>query len=297
MQSYRGGISRTHLTMQVCSRVNPFCREALGAKIPDESAGYTVPFQSRFFIGLSSDVNGNGATYIQPYPASCYTVPLSIAVATGIVTWSAASNSPDYGALSGQFRDMRIVSWGVRSLATQAWTSAQGITIISSVQTTPTADTAAAVAVGAMNNGTDVQTYALRDLDAAFIGKPTDHMWTAFQSVTTIGPEDTTSVPWSQYLITIQQGTPSVVPINLEIVVNLEGRAFTGNVTIMNQLATAPVRSNPPLAQIIDSVRQKIPTTIKSTSSTSIDSSIWNLATETMKTMGPQMLNAAMMFL
>jgi hypothetical protein len=293
--SYKTGVSRTHLAMQVCSRINPFCREALGAKIPDESAGFTVTFQSRYFIQTNSDSNGNGAVYLQPYPVSSYYYPSSVNNANGIIAWASPAASPDYAALLATYRDLRVVSWGARTITTQPWTTAQGLAIISTVQTIPTAASTGAISVASMTNGSDTQCYAVRDLDATFISKPTDHMWTAFANVASPGGDaDSLAPPWSQFLMLLTQGTPSVTLLNTEVVVNYELRVYAGITTTLNQLATQPVRNNPPLAQIIDTVRQRLPTTIKTSGSSSIDSSIWDFTMNTMKTMAPSLLDMAL---
>lgn len=296
-QSYRAGITRTHLLTKVCSQINPFCRESLGSKIPDESSGYTLPFQTHFFSSLISDANGNLALYVQPYPAAMYWFAASINSSTGIITWSTATNSPDFTGIGQQYRELRVVSWGVRVMTVLPWTTAAGTAIATSIQTTPTAGGTNVTTVTSMNNGSDTQAYAVRDLDITFIGRPTDHMWTAFNTFNNIGELDSSAVPWSQFLFTSSGCPASSSVFSFEVVVNYEFRSLAGTTYTTNQLATGPAASNDPLSQIVSTVRQSLPSTFTTTGSSSIDAMIMDMAMKTMRKMGPQLMSSAIALL
>jgi hypothetical protein len=289
----KGG--RQHaVTMAICAHTNPFCKESLGSKIPDESAAFTVPFQSHFFTGIMSDVNGAAAFYASPDIS--FTTGNATTITASVATAWSYTVSPDSVALYN-YRDYRVVSWGARWLTTAPWTTAQGIAIGSTISTKP--DTVLnAINVGALTNGQDVQTYAVRDLNCTFIGKPQDHVWTEFtQTASATEGFDAAATPWTQFLLTLQGTTASTLIGSVEVVINFELRTAAGNVSSLQQLGSNAAKPNHPLQQLVAETRHNIPSTIATTPGpTGIDKYVYNLAAEAVKH-APQLLEMAFMLL
>jgi hypothetical protein len=289
-QSSGYSTAKTSVAMAICSKINPFCKESLGAKISDESSVFTVCFQTRDLIPLTSDANGDFAYYFSPMPHDLYKVGSTIAA--HLVTAWTSNTSGSYVSITNQYQTIRVVSYGVRIVTTQAWTSATGNTIFSVVNANPPVSSTNTTT---MTNGTDVSAYALRDLDVTFLGKPADHTYTEFQTVLSDdgSPGDAGTPNWTQLLVTGSGLTASTNFGFAEIVVNLECRPITGAGIASNQYATVSSPPNHGLTALVDMTRYGLPNILDTSFAKSVEKIVYNAAIKSAQAASPALLQPA----
>jgi hypothetical protein len=275
--------------MAICSKINPFCAEAVGAKISDESSNFTTPFQDRNVINLVSDANGFFSYQFQPNFEE-YQITGTNSGA-GIVTAVTATVSPALTNLTGSYTEFRAVSFGVRLVTTAPWTTATGQLICSVVNQEITGS--AGINVYSMLNGVDVSAYAIRDLDLTFIGKPSDHSYMEFQALTSTGStESTTAVAWTTPLFT-GSGLPASSTWGFaEVITNYELRQVAGPL-IANQYATRPVPPNHGLTALVDMSRFGLPNFLDSSFAKSVEKIVYNTAIKTVQEASPTLIRPA----
>lgn len=113
------------LAEHVCSVYDAFCPAARGAKLFDNNSAPSCTYQTHFTYNIASDANGCAMYWITPDPQKC--INIATVVANAVTAWSSVDSGPFYGFINGGVvNGWRVVSFGVRYMTTQAWTSATG---------------------------------------------------------------------------------------------------------------------------------------------------------------------------
>lgn len=124
-----GGISEycPPLPKYAIASINPFCKAAYGAKIPDEQMLPTVSSFSRGNITLTTDASGVYAGTFTFWPDQAYVVP-SAQTATQL-TWPAGKPYAGTGSaaqLDATMSSYRTVAWGVKVSVSTSYTATSG---------------------------------------------------------------------------------------------------------------------------------------------------------------------------
>lgn len=105
------------LVKATCAITDPFCPAAMGAKYPDSGSSRTMTLQSRGFVTLTTDANGNAAVALGASTSDAYVIGSVFNNSNGGVTTWASPTGNQYSGLSGlpSNHKWRIVTFGVRA--------------------------------------------------------------------------------------------------------------------------------------------------------------------------------------
>lgn len=123
---------------QVCSMVNPFCEEALGARYADAAASRSLPYTLRGSATVITGAGGGGATFVKVTAAGIYvnqTTGATDAAQTTAAAWTALANFP------AGWNESRITSWGVRATVIAPVNTSSGVMKVVSMADPPTVST------------------------------------------------------------------------------------------------------------------------------------------------------------
>ncbi len=229
---------------QICALTDPFCSHALGARYPDGNGGFTIPYQSRQFVAITTDANGAAGYLFQMAQPSAQYVPWSsINAGTGAVTWGTAQTDAQYTTFGTNFVSYRVVSAGLRVMTTQAWTSATGLALIGYGSAPSSSGTYQ------VSNPTGLlwaEALPVRDLKCAVVGKFSDNYDSHnFDPLNSVNNYEFIMYP---VFIGLSGCSASTNVMIVEVIVNYEFRALPGNA--MQQMAHQSPPANPGLLQM-----------------------------------------------
>jgi hypothetical protein len=245
-------LAQSHMS-SVCALTDPFCPHAVGSVYPDGNGAYSVPFQSRYFVPITTDANGNAAELFDlGWPGYQLYIASSINATTGVATFAAAITDPNYATFVANFESYRVVSAGIRVMTTMPWTTAQGVYV------TGLAGSAVGAGVFPVNNPgayLEGEVFAVRDAEIFILGRPMDKFTArTFQAITSSGPAYPIYLP---IFVGINGGTATSVVGNIEVVINYEFRTLPSSA--MNQMSTLTPADRPALTTISNQVATRVP--------------------------------------
>lgn len=227
-----------NLATAICSQSNPFCPEANGAKLMDENSARSVTWQHRSSATISSDAAGLAMVAVSG--GALDMIRLATLAAGVTSAWGASVNSSLYttiGTTSGD--QQRIVSWGFRFKTTLPYTTASGLMIVTETSADIVNVTSAVGQdPGNMRLGNVAESYAVRDGDIYFIGRPLGAPSNEYQNINNPGSGHFTTA-----LLALTGCAASSVIGYLETVINYEWTPRIG--TSMAVMATPAAPANP----------------------------------------------------
>lgn len=232
---------------RVCGQINPFCHEALGAKIPDLSSAKTLTLCVRQFIPVTTDADGNAMHFYQGAFSSMGAIAT---LASGVVTvWNEMGSSSQYTNVSDAVIAYRTVSFGVRFFQTLSLMDCKGTMTASEVDYKPP--------VGANVTNPSLSTVStsrsiLGD-QLLWVSKPTDIEYTDFKLIAdpAAGAQRTALV--LQFFGAVPSATIGVA----EIVLNLEMTPRSG--TVASYYTTTASPSIPVVMDTASNVMRDMP--------------------------------------
>jgi hypothetical protein len=229
---------------RVVGLTNPFSEQAKGARIPDDDSAFSVPFQLRTTVHLTTVVDQASIT-VQANPNALYKQGATYS-GTTISTWGNYAASSDFAAVSAEFTKYRIVSFGVRFFNTAAPLYQSG-TLRAVVVTTP-AENGIDVNGGMWNSVTNE---SVAGTDLHWIAKPAGVDWKEYTALSTNADWDSLTV------LFVGLPTASSFPstVACEIVMNMEMLTTTGSV--VSVMAKPGALSDPTVLQATSHVHAK----------------------------------------
>ncbi len=242
------------IAQHLCSKVNPFCPEARGAKWDDISSSYTIPYQARYIAPLTGTAAGDGGFTSPLIPSKLHGEQST--TSGGVITAWSSSTDPNYSNMQTLYFDYRIVSAGIKYQTNQSWSTATGIMQCGATNYDCTSTTT--INVGNLLNAVDSTAFAVRDAQFYFICKPTNTQASNFIAIA--GP----TYSWTMPLLTYQ-GTGNAQTFGfVEIVVNYEMHPNVQTVATTQGITKASIASNF-VNTATDAIRNSLPTVLNMT--------------------------------
>jgi hypothetical protein len=204
--------------MQIRSLSNPFSPLARGSKIPDSDSTRSVAISLVNRYTRSSDANGNLAVKFAPNLAA-HTATATTITGNVVTTFGAATATVDNTAVAAQFKDYRIVSWGVKIYSTLAPTSQSGFfTVI----TNPTLDDGMDASSSFFE---ETKTYPVTETSTQWISKPIGNSYRDYVAIAS-------GQSWDEVVI-YASGLPVSTAgcLQFEVYLNLECQVQLGAIT------------------------------------------------------------------
>lgn len=203
-----------HLAHKVCSISNPFCPEAMGAKLPDQNATPSATYQDRSVRGVVTDANGYAAYYITPNSIEQW-LPYTTIASAEVTVWGTYLASNFYTLIGNVCKQYRIVSWGFRYVTTCAYTDATGFINAAEIIGSPV--TGNNYVIANMQSGISNHLYPMRDCEIRFVGRPNGD-----EAMEYIAYNSTSKTPFTGAVLAIAGGPLSKTVGFVEIFVNYE---------------------------------------------------------------------------
>jgi len=240
-----GGVRRIpppQLVAKVCGLTDPFCSHAVGAKYPDDSSLFSLPFTDHHTLTLASSA-GQGAFVIMPnYVSVPYVLPTG--VVGGIATWANRVANPNANAAVTAYR---VVSYGVRCRNIVPPLSSGGMVRLRSVTNSIMSAT---TNVGSYARS-EVLDVALQDAhNLSMVGSRTAEVptkWFPSDLLNVIAPVTTWISPGVNPITIYLDGCADGSTLDIEIIVHYE-LMFTES-SGMTLFSTPSVPANPLLAE------------------------------------------------
>lgn len=286
VQSGRTGLMDNTFYAKVCSQVNPFCAEAVGAKIYDIASAKTLTSCIRYLQPITTNANGDAMVFFRGQLLSFGSVAT---VVGGIVTaWVATGSVPNYADYLANCSRYRIVSFGVRCVPTVASSVASGLLVCTEVDTAPPITT---TGVSSLNIAPVNIVRSVPGDPLFWVSRPTDLEYTDFKPIN----DGSSDLQRTMCTISVVGSTPSAVVALCEIVMNIELVPLSG--TIGALFPTAPNRAVPQIMDVSSDVLRNI-NPIHSGSESSfaatLENEVKSLANTALKSGGSYLRSAVM---
>jgi hypothetical protein len=266
---------------KLCGLVNPFCPEAVGSKWPDIGAEFTTPYTTRVLISVSTLLSSaQGGNFTTPW-LSTQSYTASTVSANAITAWTASATDPNYSNLNANYKDYRVVSWGIKYNTTMAWTSSTGTIQIG--YTCYDATTAASLPCNSLMTATDMEMFRVTDAEFIFISRPTDMSSSDYGAVSSAQ----VWLNWTYPLLTINAAPQNTTLGYIELVAHYELRALAATAVI--NTSTRPSAPNSTLMEAASSLRDMMNSTT-SGNEKFVDQSIMKDAMHVVAMYGPLLL-------
>lgn len=173
------GLMDTSFYERVCSQINPFCAEALGAKIYDLSSAKTLTSCVRKIFDITTDTDGRAFYMFLGNLVITGTKGTIDPAGDTILSFTGLGAVPMYAEYLANAKRYRVVSFGCRFVPTIAALENSGAVIATEVDFSP--------ATGTQYNSVNLSPVNIvRSLpgDPLFwISRPTDMEYTAFETI------------------------------------------------------------------------------------------------------------------
>lgn len=212
----------------ICSNTDPWCTLAINAKIYDSNSAPSLTYSNRQIFPISTLASGEFALAISTKDNAVFSSASTI-TSGAVVAWAAATQSTFSSQLGSSYvSGYRVVSYGVKFVTTQAWTSAVGLLIVN--ETTGSQSGISGQSVSSPMMGSRSIITPIRDAKVTYTGRALGDTSNEY-----ISP--TATPAYTTLLITMTGGAASVNVIGyLELVINYEwvpiaGTAYVGMAT------------------------------------------------------------------
>jgi hypothetical protein len=284
-RSRRGGGNGTNLIVQkrlcdaVCSQIDPFCNNCCEG-LYDQNSSRVFRVSLRSFVDVVTNASGYAAVEFAPSWVDTYKTA-STFTGTAVNAWNAAVDSPFYNATT--ISHYRIISMGMRFLASCAPTDAQGIVVLR------VADTSRNIDLNNFNLYKDSYQDRLYQSELSWVARPKGPEAFEFIELANTHPA------WEYGYFSVSNAKASTTIGRLEFVLNVE--ALPGTTTTMGSIMTQEARPSVPLiTDVASNVQAKMKPFVDETEGKSTSKSIMSMVesavADAIVTYGPQALEA-----
>lgn len=242
------GLMNTKFYERVCSQINPFCAEALGAKIHDVSSAKTLTSCVRKIINITTNADGNAFYTFLPNLVLIGTVATIDGGGT-ITAFTGLGAVPNYVAYDENCKRYRTVSFGTRFVPTVAALENSGALIATELDFPP-------------STGTNYNSVNLSPVNIVrsipgdplfFVSRPTDIEYTDFKTIDSGEPAGQRTC----VSIAITGAQPSTTIGIVEFVMNVE-LVPTAN-TVGGLFPTTAAPAVPLIQNVASNVQRDMP--------------------------------------
>lgn len=244
----------------VCSLMDPFCTHSLGARIPDGSGGFTVPFRTTTVIPCAAVGNAYAVLFAPDSRGTYYTE--STDITNGEFTFS-ASLTGDLAAttfFTDYVSESRVVSAGARYIPTMSSTATPPLVTVSELND-PSKMLNKANINSTANYGSNRRYLDARS-EFCCVARRQDNTATDYATVAATA----STGAWTGVLISFNSAPTSVFGY-LELIVNWECalRLDDSTKTIANSIVSKPPPANNVVLAATKAASQSLDTTIQGT--------------------------------
>jgi hypothetical protein len=263
-------------TRNICSLVDPFCTSSLGFLYPDGSGGFSAPYQSKYFITLATNSNGNAALLFDlGQPSQHYATASGIDAGTLNVTWGTIYGDPNYSFFNSNYIAYRVVSAGIKVLTTESYLNASGTLLVGFSPTTYQSGT---YNCSNLSNYISAEMLAVRDCKVTMIAKAIDKV--VAREFAPLSYTADTDPSFFNIFLGITGGVASTTIMSIEVRVNYEFKPNVGNAN--NNMAMMSKPDSPNLVRAANLLNTELPPVIQGNASSLVESLATKLGTKMM---------------
>lgn len=238
------------LAHQICAITDPFCKAAIGSKIPDSGSTKTLSWDADQWITATTDAQGRAAVFCSVDPGSYVCVATAYTGVTGNAVNLVSTPLPAPGFInftsSNVSVNWRCVSSGVSIRSIMSSMNNQGSIGIAALPAAINAQVVSGTNVFDLDStlfAENVRISANMGSELSAISRPDAITNRIFKAPTTPAPATFTTAGNETLVAYIVGGPASTACIQIRLTTHYE-LEFTNN-TIFNQLATPQAQDNP----------------------------------------------------